>query len=221
MLPSFLPELTILTLPDTSGRILTLPHPSGRGRRSSNWNKNVQKSLDFDHKQMPAVERLAAETTPGKSSRSSLAARSPARSQESGGDTSSSETGQEVASFLSTFPGPLPNPHLTAIFPGVGEKVEEEEGEVHVLTEDPDSDDEEEEEDGVDCDEGVEGEAEAAAGEAPKRPARGVAAGGKDFLGLQEEERRCRLARWREKDPQGVKGRQLVLHLQLFKTLIL
>ena len=181
----------------------------------------MQKSLDFDHKQMPAVERLAAETTPGKSSRSSLAARSPARSQESGGDTSSSETGQEVASFLSTFPGPLPNPHLTAIFPGVGEKVEEEEGEVHVLTEDPDSDDEEEEEDGVDCDEGVEGEAEAAAGEAPKRPARGVAAGGKDFLGLQEEERRCRLARWREKDPQGVKGRQLVLHLQLFKTLIL
>ena len=176
----------------------------------------MQKSLDFDHKQMPAVERLAAETTPGKLSRSSLAARSPARSQESGGDTSSSETGQEVASFLSTFPGPLPNPHLTAIFPGVGEKVEEEEGEVHVLTEDPDSDEEEEEEDGVDCDEGVGGEGEAAAGEAPKRPARGGAAGGKDFLGLQEEERRCRLARWREKDPQGVKGRQLVLHLQLF-----
>lgn len=81
----------------------------------------------------------------------------------------------------------------------------EEEDEVHVLTEDPDSDDEEEEEEEVDCEEGVEGEAEPAAGEAPKRPARGGAAGGKDFLGLQEEERQARLARWREKDPQGVK----------------
>ena len=198
LMPPYVPDFTNLTC----------PAPPGRGRRSSNWNKNVQKSLDFEHKQLPAVERLAGETTPGKSARGSLAARSPVRSQESGGDTSSSETGQEVASFLSTFPGPLPNPHLKAIFPGVGEKVVEE-GEVHVLTEDPDSDAEEEEEEEDDCDEGGEGEAEPAAGEAPRRLPRGGGGGGKDFLGLQEEERQARLARWREKDPMGVKGRQL------------
>ena len=117
-----------------------------RGRRSSNWNKNAQKSLDFERALGPAelFPKLANETTPGKTR---VTPRSPSKvsTETSGADSSCSEAGQEVASFLTSFPGTLPpKSHLAAIFPA---KEQEEEYEVQVLTEEPDSDLEEEEED--------------------------------------------------------------------------
>ena len=125
---------------------------------------------------------------------------------DSGGDTSASEAGREVASFLTTFP---------AI--NAEDKEEEEDFEVHVLTEEPDSEDLEEVEE-VEM-EGVEEEVEVAAETVHRRSSRvmGLGEQEKDFRRLQEEERRSTLERAREKDPGGTKGEQnLIQNFYLF-----
>merc|ERR1719319_825876 len=114
---------------------------------------------------------------------------------DSGADTSASEAGREVASFLTTFPT------INA-----EDKEEEEDFEVHVLTEEPDSEELEEEVEEAEM-EDVEEEAEAAAETVHRRSSRVVGLGEqeKDFGRLQEEERRSTLEKAREKDPGGIR----------------
>merc|ERR1719319_642703 len=174
----------------------------GRGRRSSNWSKHVQKSLeleprslDFDLPSPPTSEtfHLANQTTPKRKGREGREGAAPGT--DSGADTSASEAGREVASFLTTFPT------INA-----EDKEEEEDFEVHVLTEEPDSEDLEEEVEEAEM-EDVEEEAEAAAETVHRRSSRVVGLGEqeKDFGRLQEEERRSTLEKAREKDPGGIR----------------
>jgi len=173
----------------------------GRGRRSSTWSRQVQRSLeleprslDFDLPSPPTAEpfHLANQTTPTRKGREGR--EGAVLGTDSGGDTSASEAGREVASFLTTFP---------AI--NAEDKEEEEDFEVHVLTEEPDSEDLEEVEE-VEM-EGVEEEVEVAAETVHRRSSRvmGLGEQEKDFRRLQEEERRSTLERAREKDPGGTK----------------
>merc|ERR1719481_1076043 len=172
------------------------PTSIGRGRRSSNWSKNAQKSLDFDVSKHNPVEVLQAtnESTPGKP-RPRPGPSHEARSHwsnsagEESGDTEASEGGQEVASFLTSLEGVIrTEPDSTeAREPGAaGPQADKAEQEyiVHVLTEEPDTDQEGEEEAMEDEQEETE-EVEVAEG-AKKHTKKEAAV--KDFIKLQAEE---------------------------------
>jgi len=117
--------------------------PSCRGRRPNNLNKNVQKSLDFDHKFGPKelFPGMCGETTPGKGA----VTMSPVRAMvsDSSGETSCSEGGAEVASFLSQS-DKLCNSMEATILPKVDTDRIVDEAAIHVLTEEHDSDREDE-----------------------------------------------------------------------------
>lgn len=165
------------------------------------------RSLDFDLPSPPTSEpfHLANQTTPKRKGREGREGAAPGT--DSGADTSASEAGREVASFLTTFPT------INA-----EDKEEEEDFEVHVLTEEPDSEDLEEEVEEAEM-EDVEEEAEeteAAAETVHRRSSRVVGLGEqeKDFGRLQEEERRSTLEKAREKDPGGIRGEQDLCKIQ-------
>lgn len=136
---------------------------------------------------------MSNEKTPGKSR---IRTPSLQNANSDSGDTSASEAGQEVASFLSNFPGYL-------------EPSKEEEDapfSVHVLTEQPDDHqdsaaEKEEEEKSIYEEQNVE-EVEVAEGQ--RRSSR-VASGLeiKDFLRLQAEEFERTVRKAMEKDPTG------------------
>ena len=146
---------------------------------------------------MDHFSQIANEKTPGKTK-----IRTPGCpiSNSDSGDTSASEAGQEVASFLTNFPG-----HLEPL------SKEEEEGasfSVHVLTEEPDDDQnseaEEEEEETIG---GTANEEEVEVAEGQRRSSR-VASGSevKNFLRLQTEEFERTVLKAREKDTSGERG---------------
>ena len=145
---------------------------------------------------MDLFSQMSNEKTPGKSR---IRTPSLQNANSDSGDTSASEAGQEVASFLSNFPGYL-------------EPSKEEEDapfSVHVLTEQPDdhqdSAAEKEEEEKSICEEQSVEEVEVAEGQ--RRSSR-VASGLeiKDFLRLQAEEFERTVRKAREKDPTGDRG---------------
>ena len=145
---------------------------------------------------MDHFSQMSNEKTPGKSR---IRTPSLQNANSDSGDTSASEAGQEVASFLSNFPGYL-------------EPSKEEEDapfSVHVLTEQPDDHqdsaaEKEEEEKSIYEEQNVE-EVEVAEGQ--RRSSR-VASGLeiKDFLRLQAEEFERTVRKAMEKDPTGDKG---------------
>ena len=143
---------------------------------------------------MDHFSQIANEKTPGKTK-----IRTPGcpTTNSDSGDTSASEAGQEVASFLTNFPG-----HLEPLTKG---EEEDTPFSVHVLTEEPDDDqnseaEEEEEEEAVD-------EEEVEIAEGQRRSSR-VASGSelKDFFRLQTEEFERTVLKAREKDPTGDRG---------------
>ena len=145
---------------------------------------------------MDHFSQISNEKTPGKSR---IRTPSLQNANSDSGDTSASEAGQEVASFLSNFPGYL-------------EPSKEEEDapfSVHVLTEQPDDHqdsaaEKEEEEKSIYEEQNVE-EVEVAEGQ--RRSSR-VASGLeiKDFLRLQAEEFERTVRKAMEKDPTGDRG---------------
>ena len=145
---------------------------------------------------MDHFSQIANEKTPGKTK-----IRTPGcpTTNSDSGDTSASEAGQEVASFLTNFPG-----HLEPLTKG---EEEDTPFSVHVLTEEPDDDqnleaeeEEEEQEEAVD-------EEEVEIAEGQRRSSR-VASGSelKDFFRLQTEEFERTVLKAREKDPTGDRG---------------
>ena len=155
---------------------------------------------------MDHFSQIANEKTPGKPKIRTPGC--PATNSDSG-DTSASEAGQEVASFLTNFPGNLEPPSK--------EEEEDTSFSIHVLTEEPDNDqhsetelEEEEVKDGATNDEELE------IAEGQRRSSR-VASGTevKDFVRLQTEEFERTVLKAREKDPSGGRGIFLVLQLKL------
>jgi len=110
--------------------------PSCRGRRPNNLNKNVQKSLDFDHKFGPKelFPGMSGETTPGKGA----VICNRAMVSDSSGETSCSEGGAEVAAFLSQ------SHKLGNFMEATDTDRIVDEAIIHVLTEEHDSDREDE-----------------------------------------------------------------------------
>jgi len=123
--------------------------PSCRGRRPNNLNKNVQKSLDFDHKFGPKelFPGICGETTPGKGAvncnRGVTMSPGRAMASDSSGETSCSEGGAEVASFLSQS-DKLGNFMEATILSKVDTDRIVDEATIHVLTEEHDSEREDE-----------------------------------------------------------------------------
>ena len=151
---------------------------------------------------MDHFSQIANEETPRKPKIRTLGC--PTTNSDSG-DTSASEAGQEVASFLTNFPG-----HLEPPF-----KEEEDSAfSVHVLTEEPDDDQNSEEEEEDDDEEetigGAPNEEEVEVAEGQRRSSR-VGSGSeiKDFLRLQTEEFERTVLKAREKDPAGERGNYL------------
>jgi hypothetical protein len=144
--------------------------------------------LDFEHKLGPAelFPQLATETTPGKGSRSRAVARSPARNTatDSGGDTSCSEGGQEVASFLNSLSDGIPNTIVSKI---AKDKVQNPPVIVHVLTEEPESDVEDEDE-LTNAEVPKEDEEEIEIVDNNRKTTRATTAAEKDYFKLQREE---------------------------------
>jgi len=183
--------------PASPSRPTSASNSIGRGRRSSNWNKNIQKHLDFDRPQAPMdhFSQIANERTPGKAK-----IRTPGcpTTNSDSGDTSASEAGQEVASFLTNFPGNLEPP---------SKEEEDTSFSIHVLTEEPDDDQnseaELEEEEVID---GATNDEELEIADGQRRSSR-VASGTevKDFLRLQREEFERTVLKAREKDTSGEK----------------
>ena len=116
------------------------------------------------------------------------------------GDTSASEAGQEVASFLTNFPGQLEPP---------SKEEEDTFFSVHVLTEEPDDDQnsEAEEEEVEEATDGAANEEEVEIAEGQRRSSRVASSSEvKNFLRLQKEEFERTVLKAREKDPFGEKG---------------
>merc|ERR1719222_1130160 len=157
---------------------------------------NIQKHLDFDRPQAPMdhFSQIANEKTPRKPK-----IRTPGcpTTNSDSGDTSASEAGQEVASFLTNFPGQLEPP---------SKEEEDTFFSVHVLTEEPDDDQNSEAEAVEEATDGAANEEEVEVAEGQRRSSR-VASGSevKNFLRLQKEEFERTVLKAREKDPFGEK----------------
>lgn len=150
---------------------------------------------------MDHFSQIANEKTPGKAK--IWTPGRPATNSDSG-DTSASEAGQEVASFLTNFPGDLQP----------SKEEEDTSFSVHVLTEEPDDDQNSEGEEEDDGEEetigGAPNEEEVEVAEGQRRSSR-VGSGSeiKDFLRLQTEEFERTVLKAREKDPAGERGTYL------------
>ena len=157
---------------------------------------------------MDHFSQIANEKTPGKSK---IWTPGCVTTNSDSGDTSASEAGQEVASFLTKFPGDLQ--------PSKDE--EDTSFSVHVLTEEPDdgqNSEAEEEDDKEEAIGGAPNEEEVEVAEGQRRSSR-VASGSeiKDFLRLQTEEFERTVLKAREKDPAGERGN----YLQPFSLMII